>query len=68
MQDRNSIHGKPQVKSVPRPAGQLASVKTFEKLSGVQKTEKTLAGRSAGFGQKEKEEEEPKVRQNKGVF
>jgi hypothetical protein len=42
-------------------------VKTFEKLSGVQQTEKTLAGRSAGFGKKEKEEEELKVRQNKSV-
>ncbi len=54
-------------RSPGRPAGQLASVKTFGKRSGVQKKEKTLAGRSAGFGQKEKEEEEPKVKQNKGV-
>ena len=51
-----------------QPAGRSASVKTFEKLSGVQKTEKTLAGRPAGFGKNEKEEKEPKVRQNKGVF
>ena len=51
-----------------RPAGQLASVKTFEKLYGMQNKGKKLAGRPAGFGQNEKEEEEPKVRQNKIVF
>jgi len=44
----------------------VASVKTFGKLCGLQKTGKKLAGRSAGFGQKEKEEVEPKVRQTKG--
>jgi hypothetical protein len=30
--------------------------------------QKSPHGRPAGFGQNEKEEEEPKVRQNKGVF
>ncbi len=35
------------VKSVPRPAGQLASVKTFEKLAGVQKNGKNV-GRPVG--------------------
>ncbi len=45
-------------------AGRPASVKTFEKHSVVQK-KKTLAGRPAGFSQKEKEKEDPTMRQTK---
>ena len=41
-------------------AGRPASVKTFEKHSGVQKRKTTNVGRPAGFGQKVKEDEESK--------
>ena len=50
------------------PAGPGPDLKKARPGRGaVQKTGKKLAGRPAGFGQNEKPEEEPKVRQNKSV-
>ena len=56
------------VKSVPRPAGRPAGFgENIRETCWSAKNGKKLAGRPAGFGQNRKEEEEPKVKQNKGV-